>query len=294
MTILRLPAIVVNDSTLRDGEQSPGIVLTLRDRIGIALALERAGVDEIEFALPAARREAVEEASSVVAALGRARAVAWAPMSRAAVDTALRTGARAVHLSLPLSARGVGGPGSRGRIARIVGYARARGLRVAVCGEDASRADFDLVCGVMAAAEEAGAHRFRYADTACVLHPLRTQRLFRQLCAETDLELEFQGHDDDGLATANTFAAVQGGATHVSVSMLPAGRCAGMAPLAEVVNALRLSPQHHTQVDLALLPALAATVANVAGQWASGRRTAGGQMGLPAVFGVDAVHAVAR
>lgn len=99
------------------------------------------------------------------------------------------------------------------RIRDTVPYALDRGLKVAVGGEDSSRADPDFVRQVLAEAGKLNAHRFRFADTVGALDPLRTHAIFQDLRASIDLELEFHGHDDFGLATANTLAAPQGGAT---------------------------------------------------------------------------------
>ena len=130
--------------------------------------------------------------------------------------------------------------------------------------EDASRAGPDFVCDVLVAAEEAGAHRFRFADTLGVLDPFQTYAVFKRLCRETDMELEFHGHDDLGLATANTLAAVQGGASHVSVCVLGLGERAGNAALEEVVAALDQIASRTTSVRTDRLPALAELVAAIA------------------------------
>src|SRR5208283_4972191 len=150
------------------------------------------------------------------------------------------------------------------RIHRIVSYARELGLSVCVGGEDSSRADLGFLVQVMAAAAEAGAHRFRFADTLGVLDPFSTYDILQHLRRETDMELEFHGHDDLGLATANTLAAAQGGATHVSVCVLGLGERAGNAALEEVVAALGQIAGLTTSVRMDRLPALADLVATLA------------------------------
>jgi homocitrate synthase NifV len=117
---------------------------------------------------------------------------------------------------------------------------------------------------VIEAAERAGAHRFRFADTLGVLDPFATYRIFWRLRALTDLELEFHGHDDVGLATANTLAAVRGGATHVSVCALGLGERAGNAPLEQVAVALEQTSERRTRIDFTALQTLAETVAAAA------------------------------
>ena len=214
MTSNQPPAIIVSDSTLRSARTS----LSRRDQIDIAMALECAGIDEIELGSPFGSG-AIADLAFVGAALCRSQPIVSGPATKAFVNAAIRTGFDAINLATSLSVSRGGRATLLAGIKRVVGYAVEKGLAVALEGEDASRSDLDLVCDVVAVAETAGARRFRYTDTTGVLHPVRTHCLFRQLCAETDLELEFRGHDHFGLATANTLAAIQGGATHISVSV---------------------------------------------------------------------------
>jgi homocitrate synthase NifV len=160
------------------------------------------------------------------------------------VDAAVAAGVSMVNLSVPVSDVQIAAKlrGTRAdvleRIARVVDYTLSKGLAVAVGGEDSSRADTGFLIAVMAAAKRAGARRFRLADTLSVLEPFATHALVSTLRAESDLELEIHAHDDLGLATANTLAAVAAGATHASVTVIGLGERAGNAPLEEVAVAL--------------------------------------------------------
>ena len=262
--------IVINDSTLRDGEQTPGVVFTPEEKVSIALALEAAGVDEIEAGIPAMGEAEIESIAAVGQALHRSVAIAWGRMTKSDVDAAVRTGLTRVNLSVPLSDCQIRAKFNTSRadvlqrIRNIVPYALDRGLQVAVGGEDSSRADLDFICETILVAEDAGAHRFRFADTLGVLDPFGTYAIFRRMWAETDMELEFHGHDDLGLATANTLAAVHGGATHASVCVLGLGERAGNAALEEVVAALAHVSDLKTGVSMSHLPALADLVASAA------------------------------
>ncbi len=211
---------------------------------------------------------------AALAAIGRtireSAVIAWCRMSETDVDATLRTGLKRASLSVPMSERQMRAKGYASphevikRIARVVRYARDRGLTVAVGGEDSSRADPDFVPAVIEAVERSGAHRFRFADTLGVLDPFDTYRIFWRLRSLTDLELEFHGHDDLGLATANTLAAVRGGATHVSVCVLGLGERAGNAALEQVAVALEQTSDRRTRIDFAALPALAEIVSAAA------------------------------
>jgi homocitrate synthase NifV len=151
-------------------------------------------------------------------------------------------------------------------ISRVVPYARRRGLEVAVGCEDASRADPAFLVELAAAARAAGARRLRIADTLGVLEPFGTFELFSRLAAETDLELEIHAHDDLGLATANTLAAVRGGASHASVTVLGLGERAGNAALEEVAVGVQQHLNRDSGVEFARLGALAMVVAKAAGR----------------------------
>jgi homocitrate synthase NifV len=139
-------------------------------------------------------------------------------------------------------------------------------MQVYVGGEDSSRADIDFLHQVIAAAQAAGAQRFRYADTLGVLDPFATYMAITALRERSNLEIEIHAHDDLGLATANTLAAAAAGATHLSTAVNGLGERAGNAPLEEVVMALRHIYHLDTGVDARQIPAISALVAKASGR----------------------------
>jgi homocitrate synthase NifV len=153
-----------------------------------------------------------------------------------------------------------------GTITHHIALARDMGLEVCVGGEDASRADMDFLKRLVEAAQAAGARRFRFADTLGVLEPFGVFARIAALRSVCDLEIEIHAHDDLGMATANTLAAVKAGATHANTTVNGLGERAGNAPLEEVVLGLRQCHGIETGIDLRQFPALAKAVARAAGR----------------------------
>jgi len=262
--------IALNDTTLRDGEQTPGVAFTLAEKIAIAEALAAAGLPELEAGTPAMGDEEVEALRAISRLELGVRVLAWCRMTKVDIAAARRAGVGAVNLSIPASDRllnaklGLTRAEALARVRALVPFALDAGFEVAVGAEDASRADVDHLLRLADAAAEAGAFRLRIADTVGALDPFATHALVARVAAASDLTIEFHGHDDYGLATANSLAAARAGATHLSVTVGGLGERAGNAPLEEVAAALECLHGEATGVDLSQLSGLAAMVAKAA------------------------------
>jgi homocitrate synthase NifV len=208
-----------------------------------------------------------------VASLGLpARLIAWCRMHRDDLQAALACHVSMVNLSISVSDQQITRKLQRDRnwvlqqTERLIKSACESGLIVSLGGEDSSRADMDFLLEVLEVAEKAGATRFRFADTLGVLDPFVTLEKFKRLRQATDMDLEIHAHNDLGLATANSLAAVRGGATHVSTTVNGLGERAGNAPLEEVVMAMRMLEGRETGIVSGDLKMLSTLVANASGR----------------------------
>jgi isopropylmalate/homocitrate/citramalate synthase len=243
---VKLPdRVVVYDSTLRDGEQTPGVHFTVDQKVAIARKLDEVGVHQIEAGFPAVsdtEREAVKK----VAGLGlNADILCLSRTLQSDIDAAIACDVDMVllfvatselHLKykLKMSPKDV-----LEKAVRSVEYAREHGLKASLSTEDSTRSDLGLMLDVYHASEAAGASRLGITDTLGCAGPEAVSYIIGKIRDGTKLPLSAHLHNDFGLGVANSIAALSAGAEAIATTVGGIGERAGNVPLEQLVMALK-------------------------------------------------------
>jgi isopropylmalate/homocitrate/citramalate synthase len=268
------PRITVGlyDTTLRDGEQTVGVVFGPEQKLEIAKALSAAGVDRIEAGFPRVSEDDARAISLILEAELEAEIWGFSRAVRADVEALVELGVRSSVVESPISdgklaALGVSRETMLERIRAAVSFAAAEGIRVAFFGVDSTRADLEFVRRAYESAVEAGAREVVVVDTLGIATPEAAAFLVTEVVERLDssVPVHWHGHDDFGLATAAAVAAVQAGATWVQGTVNGMGERAGNADLVEVALALEALYGIPTRLRLEQARELGALVQQLAG-----------------------------
>jgi homocitrate synthase NifV len=232
------------DTTLRDGEQAPGVVFSAADKLAIATILDKLGVDEVEAGTPVVGKEE-KDAVRIIASSGFSFVTSsWCRANHDEILAASVLGAGSVNISLPVSDIQIEALGKSrlwviARLKEIVNLACGNFPHITMGAQDASRADTSFLKEFIFHAIDAGAHRIRISDTVGVYDPFETSDVMHSLITEfPEAEFEFHGHNDLGMATANALGALKAGTHCVSATVNGLGERAGNSALEEVLAIL--------------------------------------------------------
>lgn len=233
------------DTTLRDGEQTAGVVFANQEKIQIAKYLDKIGVAQIEAGIPVMGGSEKDCIKAIVGLGLNASIMAWNRAVIADIKESIDCGVDAVAISISTSDIHIEHKLQTTRenvlkmMSDAVKFAKDNGLYVSVNAEDASRSNAEFLTEFALTAKHSGANRLRFCDTVGILTPLATFRYIRTLIDAVGLDIEMHTHNDFGMATANALSGVYAGATHVGVTVNGLGERAGNACLQEVIMGLR-------------------------------------------------------
>jgi 2-isopropylmalate synthase len=257
-----MDTVQIFDTTLRDGEQSPGFSMNREEKLRLAHQIEELGADILEAGFPIASPGDLEATRAVAAEIKGCRVAALARAVQADVDAALKglepaakprlhlfLATSDLHLKYKLRATR---EEAFDRIVKMIRFGKAHCEEVEFSAEDASRTDIDYLCQVVRAAVEAGATIINLPDTVGYSTPAEYAEMFRivrsRLGDHPEVVFSAHCHDDLGLAVANSLAAIEAGVRQIECTINGIGERAGNASLEELIVALHVR-QNHYQVE---------------------------------------------
>lgn len=275
MTIKKLDdgkQIFIVDTTLRDGEQTAGVVFANAEKIAIAEMLCEVGVDQLEVGIPTMGGDEKEAIKQIVKRNLNCSIMAWNRAVISDIKESIDCGVDAVAISISVSDIHIKHKLKTSRewvinnMVKAVRFAKDNGLYVSVNGEDASRADVEFLVQFIEEAKKAGADRFRYCDTVGIKEPFSIYQDIKYLVDNTGFDIEMHTHNDFGMATANALAGIRAGATHVGVTVNGLGERAGNAALEEVIMSFKHVLKYEVDVDTKMFREVSEYVSRASGR----------------------------
>ena len=236
--------IQILDTTLREGEQTPGVSFTISQKIEIVKFLNQFGVDYIEVGHPVVSKDIYSFIKKVSKLRLKSKMIAHSRLLKKDIDKVIELNIPCIGLFLDVCENhfekkyGINEKKALSMIVDSISYAKRHKLEVRFTAEDASRTNFKFLIKVAKLVESVGADRFSFADTVGILYPSKVSDIFSRLASEIKIPIHGHFHNDFGLATANALQATQSGASCVDVTVNGLGERCGISSLAEVTSSL--------------------------------------------------------
>ncbi len=259
MTAKTQTRIRIFDTTLRDGEQTPGVSLTNEDKLEIANQLDKLGVDTIEAGFPSSSEGEKKVVKDIAKAGLKTEVCALCRATRSDIDAAIQCDVAAIHVFIPTSpvqmefAVNLTPEQVLAATVESVEYVKKHGIICEFSPMDATRSELTFLKKVCQAAQKAGMDRLNVPDTVGVMVPKAMTQLIEDLKTVISTPISTHCHDDFGMAVANSLAAVEAGASQVQCTVNGLGERAGNASLEEVVMALHMIYKFKTGINTKLL-----------------------------------------
>ncbi|RAP50916.1 MAG: 2-isopropylmalate synthase [Methanosphaera sp. SHI613] len=263
--------VMIYDTTLRDGEQTPGVTITTDEKIIVAEKLDKLGVDVIELGFPAAS-PGEQKTFKEVAKLGLDAQISGLARSLTKdIDKAIDSDANYIHTFIGTSPlhRDYKLKMSKEEIldkaVSSVEYIKDHGITAEFSCEDATRTELDYLKEVFVAVQDAKVDKINVPDTVGVTIPIKMNELIANLKEVIHVPISVHCHNDFGLAVANTLAGIEAGAQQAQCTINGLGERAGNASLEEIVMALNKAYNINTNINTKLLYNTSETVSRISG-----------------------------
>ena len=231
------------DTTLRDGEQSPGIVFSYEKKIEMAKYLEKIGVYQIEAGIPAIGPTEKDVIKAIVENRKSTFISTWNRLNKEDIKASIECNPDIIHLSVPTSDIQIFSKLNKSKdwlertLVDCVYFAKEHNFEVTIGFEDASRTDINYLLKLCEILGKLEVNTIRYADTVGILTPTRTHIAITELIKNTDMDIEIHAHNDFGMALANSIEAVKCGAKYVNCTLNGIGERAGNCDLQKFIKA---------------------------------------------------------
>jgi homocitrate synthase NifV len=237
------PVKYIVDTTMRDGEQTPGIAMSKQQKLLIAALLDNAGIYQIEAGIPAVGSHEIEIIRAMMENKKNSKISVWNRLSLDDVKKSVGCEPDVIHISTPVSYVHIYSKLNKNKnwviknLAACVDYARSRGFVVTVGFEDASRADITFMTSLARQLKEMDVHRIRFADTVGILSPSRTYQAVKEIIDYSGMEIELHAHNDLGMAVANTILGAKAGADYLNTTIMGIGERTGNCDFYKLIQA---------------------------------------------------------